>query len=220
MIYTRKVMECLPGKIMNIKEIKKNLEEFEDNQDKLDYLYKLLDKNEDEELINEIKILIEGLEESLENKLEQTDIPIMRKAVREIDFNEVEEDVETIQRNISQRNVGRPDLTIRQNQDEDNLNFNYSSNNNYSSASLYNPGSFDYQTLQNSFDNDVMKQNLVRENILDPERVITEVEKENLSKKLRENMPGASEEKILMYQAKISDELRKDEKTKYIARLK
>ena len=33
-------------------------------------------------------------------------------------------------------------------------------------------------------------------------------------------MAGASEERILMYQAKLTDELKKDEKAKYIARLK
>lgn len=74
--------------------------------------------------------------------------------------------------------------------------------------------------MQNSFDNDFLKQSIVRENVLNPENVITEVEKENLGRKLRESMPGASEEKILMYQAKLSDELRKDEKAKYIARFK
>ena len=206
--------------MLTIKEIIEKLEELETNEDRLEYLNSILDETEDEELKDNIKDVIKKLEESLENKLEQTDIPVMRKAMREIDFNEIEDDIETVQRNISQRSPGRPDLAIRQNQDEDSLNFNYSSNNNYSNASLYNSGSFNYQTLQNSFDNDVMKQNLVRENILNPERVITEVEKENLSKKLRETMPGASEERILMYQAKISDELRKDEKSKYIARLK
>ncbi len=201
----------------DLEKILKKLEEFESNEDKIDFLYSLLEELDDEDLVNDIKKIIKTLEEGLENKLE-IDVPL-RKIAREIDFDESELDVEQIQRGLSQGTPGRPDLAIR-NQDNEDLSFNYSGSSNYSTASLYSPTSFDYQTLQNSFDNDFMKQSVVRENILNPENVITEVEKENLNKKLRESMPGASEERILMYQAKLTDELKKDEKAKYIARLK
>ena len=205
--------------MLTIKEILKKLEEFENNQDKLNYLYELLDELEDEDLINEVKELITELEESLETKLEDVEIPQTRKVAREIDLNEVEQDVEQLQRNLPQRQTARPDLAIRQNEGEE-TEFNYSSISNYSATQLYTPQLFDYQTLQSAFDTGFIEQRLVRENILNPERAMTDIEKENLGKKLRETMPGASEEKILMYQAKITEDLKKDEKIRYIARLK
>jgi len=201
----------------DIKKILEKLEELETNEEKVEFLKELLKELDDEDLINEVKELIKGLEENLESKL-NVDVPL-RKISREIDIDDNELDVEQIQRNLPQRQAARPDLAIRQNE-EDSGEFRYSSNSNYSNLALYSPQAFDYQTLQSSFNTDIMKQNIVRESILNPESSLTEIEKENLGKKLRESMPGASEEKILMYQAKITDELKKDEKSRYIARLK
>ena len=201
----------------DIKKILEKLEELETNEEKVEFLKELLKEIDDEDLINEVKELIKGLEENLESKL-NVDVPL-RKISREIDIDDNELDVEQIQRNLPQRQAARPDLAIRQNE-EDSGEFRYSSNSNYSNLALYSPQAFDYQTLQSSFNTDIMKQNIVRESILNPESSLTEIEKENLGKKLRESMPGASEEKILMYQAKITDELKKDEKSRYIARLK
>jgi hypothetical protein len=205
--------------MLTIKDILKKLEKIEDNQDKLNYLYGVLDEIEDEELSKEIKEIIKKLEESLESKLGEVEIPQVKKITREIDLNELEQDVEQVQRNLPQRQTPRPDLAIRQNEGEE-TEFNYSSISNYSTAQLYSPQSFDYQTLQRAFDTGFIEQSLVRENILNPERTITDIEKENLNKKLRETMPGSSEERILMYQAKITEDLKKDEKIKYVPRLK
>jgi len=205
--------------MLNVKDIIKKLEELENNQEKINFLNKLLEEIDDEELINEIKGLIEELKESLESKLENIEIPV-RKIAREMEIDDTELDVEQIQRNLPQRQTARPDLTIRQMQEDEDLSFSYSSNTNYANTQLYAPQLFDYQTLQQSFNNDFMKQNIVRESILNPETPLNEVERENLSRKLRESMPGASEENLLMYQAKISSEIKKDEKIKYVARLK
>ncbi|MEK6907443.1 MAG: hypothetical protein AABW45_02850 [Nanoarchaeota archaeon] len=204
--------------MVTIEDIIKKLEELESNEDRLEYLNSILDEIEDDELKENIKEIIKKLEDSLETKLEMQDTPSLRKIAREMDFDEAELDVEQIQRNTQQRNA-RPDLTIRQSEDNE-ANFSYSSNNNYSNTQLYSQGLFDYQTLQGSSNLDLVKQNLVRENILNPESPSTELERENLSKKLRESMPGMSEENLLIYQNKISTELKKDEKAKYIARLK
>ena len=200
-----------------IKDILEKLEELETNEDKLNYLYEILDEIEDEDLINNVKTLIQELDESLETKLENIEVPI-RRINREMDFDDIELDVEEVQRNIA-RPQARPDLVIRQNEEEESS-FNYTSNTNYASAQLYSQGSFDYQTLQRSSQDDFMKNNLIRESILSPEGAVTELEKENLSRKLRETMPGSSEEQIIMYQSRITDELKKDVKSKYVARLK
>ncbi len=202
---------------MDFKNILKKLEELETNEEKVEFLKGLLEELDDEDLINEVKELIKEFEEDLESKL-NVDVSL-RKISREIDIDDNELDAEQIQRNLPQRQAARPDLAIRQNE-EDLGEFRYSSNSNYSNLALYSQQSFDYQTLEGSFNTDIMKQNLVRESILNPESSLTEIEKENLGKKLRESMPGASEEKILIYQAKITDELKKDEKSRYIARLK
>src|SRR3989338_5415283 len=162
----------------------------------------------------DFKNILKKLEE-LETNEEK--VEFLKGLLEELDDNEL--DAEQIQRNLPQRQAARPDLAIRQNE-EDLGEFRYSSNSNYSNLALYSQQSFDYQTLEGSFNTDIMKQNLVRESILNPESSLTEIEKENLGKKLRESMPGASEEKILIYQAKITDELKKDEKSRYIARLK
>ncbi|AJF63000.1 MAG: hypothetical protein QT11_C0001G0872 [archaeon GW2011_AR20] len=203
--------------MMDFKNILKKLEELETNEEKVEFLKGLLEELDDEDLINEVKELIKEFEEDLESKL-NVDVSL-RKISREIDIDDNELDAEQIQRNLPQRQAARPDLAIRQNE-EDLGEFRYSSNSNYSNLALYSQQSFDYQTLEGSFNTDIMKQNLVRESILNPESSLTEIEKENLGKKLRESMPGASEEKILIYQAKITDELKKDEKSRYIARLK
>lgn len=206
--------------MLNIKDIIKKLEELETNQEKIDFLNEILEEVDDEELINEIKELIDGLKENLETKLENIDVPI-RKITREIEIDDTELDVEQIQRDLPQRQgqAARPDLAIRQAEDE-NASFSYSSNTNYASTQLYTPQLFDYQTLQQSFNNDFMKQNIVRESVLNPETPLNDVEKENLSRKLRESMPGASEEDLLMYQGRIARDVKKDEKTKYVARFK
>lgn len=211
-------MECLPGNMISIKEILKKLEEFETNEDKIDYLNEVLDETEDENLAKELNKILDELENNLETKLSSIEIPQARKIIREIDLDEAEQNAEQIQNKI-QRQTARPDLTIRQN-DNENLDLKYSSNNNYSNAKIYSQGSFDYNSMQKSFETDFMKSNIVRENILNPETALTEIEKENLAKKLRESMPGVSEEQLIMYQARITDELKKDEKSKYIGRLR
>lgn len=209
--------------MLTIKEIIKKLEEFDTDEDKLFYLKKLSEEIEDKDLIGQIEELIRGFELSLEDKLEDKfgdmELPPLRKIAREVDLSGAEQEVEQLQREVTGQRNQRPDLIIRQEEDHDN-NFNYTSNNNYASANLYVAESFDYQILQNSFNSEIIKQNLVRENILNPEMPLTEMEKENLSKKLRETMPGLSPEQLLIYQSKISEDLRKDEKSKYIPRLK
>src|SRR3989339_219780 len=69
--------------------------------------------------------------------------------------------------------------------DEDLGEFRYSSNSNYSNLALYSQQSFDYQTLEGSFNTDIMKQNLVRESILNPESFLTEIEKKKIRNKKR-----------------------------------
>jgi hypothetical protein len=202
--------------MLKIKDIVENLEKIEDNKDKINYLESLLEDLEDEELIEKIESLIKVLKESLENKL-NVEIPVFRKAIREIDFEDLESDVEQMQRNFS-KPFQRPDLIVKNNETEE-TNFKYGSNANYSNIKLYNSISFDYQSLQNSFDMNVVRENLIRENILNPEGQVTEVERENLNRRLSEMMPNLPEEKLFVYQSKILEDLKKDER-KYIARLR
>src|SRR3989344_1742807 len=127
--------------MMDFKNILKKLEELETNEEKVEFLKGLLEELDDEDLINEVK----ELEEDLESKL-NVDVSL-RKISREIDIDDNELDAEQIQRNLPQRQAARPDLAIRQNE-EDLGEFRYSSNSNYSNLALYSQQSFDYQTLE------------------------------------------------------------------------
>jgi len=201
--------------MVKLEEIKKKLNEL-DNEEKLNYLEELLDEIEDEGLIEEIENLIKNLKDNLENRL-NVEIPLARKVIREIDFDEAESDVENINRSVS-KSFQRPDLVLREKEDEEKFK-GYQAKNNYSNFSIYEQEIFSYDKFQR-MDVESVKQNLIRENILNPGGNITDFERENLNKKLREAMPGMSEEKLFEYQARIIDDLKKDEKMKYITRLK
>ncbi len=218
-------MECLPGKVnkaeylilhmLSLKEINKKLEEFKSSEDKINYLNKLLKEINDKELVQELKRIIKDLEESLENKLEQVEIPQARKIIREIDLNETEQEAEEIHNRVVRQRIPRQQII---NEDRE-IDFSYSSVTNYENVQLYNLKPSDYNNMQNSFEHGSITQRLIRENILNPLNPITEVERENLSNKLREMMPGIPEEKILIYRAQIEEDIKKNEKIKYIPRL-
>lgn len=201
--------------MLSLKEIKKKLEEFKSADDKLDYINKLLKKINDKELVQELKKIIKNLEESLENKLEQVEIPQARKIIREIDLNETENEAEEIHNQVLRQRIPRQqDIN-----EERGADFSYSSVADYGNVHLYNLKPSDYDNMQNSFEPNSITNRLIRENILNPLIPITEVERENLGNKLREMMPGIPEEKILIYRTQIEEDIKKNEKIKYIAKL-
>jgi len=201
--------------MLSLKEIKKKLEEFKSNTNKIDYINKLLKEINDKELIKELKKIIKDLKESLENRLEQVEIPQARKIIREIDLNETENEAEEINNRVLRQRIPKQQ-SINENREID---FSYSSIANYGNIHLYDLKPSDYNNMQNSFEPNSITQRLIRENILNPLIPITEVERENLSNKLREMMPGIPEEKILIYRAQIEEDIKKNEKIKYIAKL-
>ncbi len=208
---------------MNIKDIKKQLEKLEDNEDKLEYLNKLLEQVEDEKLKEFIKSLIKDIE-SLESKLEK--LPDLTPIRRQVELDEVEHDIESREVQITpQRSIARPDLMMMP-REQENIETNYAPGNysinlvpEYLTQTITTYESFATEGAEIS----KIEQNLVRENILNPESPLSELTREQLHVRVRELMPFASPEEVIRYEANIITGLRdtkKAERLKYIPKVR
>ena len=210
---------------MKIKDILENLEEIEDNKDKLKYLKEIIKKINDEELIKEIKDIINGLEESLENKLDK--VEISHNIRREMQFDEAESDIELQERQIRQRPLIRPDLNLSNLDNEkevryENVNSNYKPVNAipvYQSAQPF--SSYENIALQNQLNTKLVEEILIKEKDFNVGQMINDVQREEIRDTIDKFIPSASvEEKIRAEQQIVYDMKFKNKDLKYAIKLK
>ena len=210
---------------MKLKDILKKLEEFESNDERLDYLKELLKDIEDEELITQIEELINELEENLETKLEDIKITLGRR--RELEIEDVKTDLETQERQITRQRINRPDINLSNiNLDQENE-VRYDTTQTYQSRSrpVYQaPQSFfDYQSLtqKDQINTRMVEEILIKEDILSVGEAISESKRDQLRETVERFMPNASTEERINAEKQIMYDMKlKGKELRYIPKLK
>ena len=210
---------------MKLKDILKKLEEFESNDERLDYLKELLKDIEDEELITQIEELINELEENLETKLEDIKITLGRR--RELEIEDVKTDLETQERQITRQRINRPDINLSNiNLDQENE-VRYDTTQTYQSQSrpVYQaPQSFfDYQSLtqKDQINTRMVEEILIKEDILSVGEAISESKRDQLRETVERFMPNASTEERINAEKQIMYDMKlKGKELRYIPKLK
>jgi len=212
---------------MKLKDILNKLEEFESNEEKLEYLKKLLNKLKDDILIEDVKDLIEELEENLETKLE--DIAITPRRMREIESEDVEIDLEAQERQVARQTIRRPDLNLRNvNLEEENEVRYEATNPNYkpiTSTPIYQSvqpfSNYNNLALQNQLNIRMVEEILIKEREFNVGQVISDVQREEIRDTIERFIPNASVEEKIRAEQQVMYEMKfKNKDLKYITRLK
>ncbi len=204
---------------MKIKDILKELEKLKNNEEKVQYLKEVLEEVNDKNLIEQINKLIKDLKENLEEKLDK-EVPLTRK--REVELNEIEQDIEDKERQI------RPQQIVRRNIDLDDIKkdeVNYTGNFVYkqSTAPVYQTNQLTYESISQQLNTNIrlIEDVLVKESLITPGSTLDEVQKERIQDTIEKFMPHASpEEKLMAEQRIVYDIKTKDKDFKYATKLK
>ncbi len=208
---------------MNIKNILKELEKIKNDNDKKDYLNKLIIALKDKKLIEDIKSLAKKLDEDLEEKIEEIIVPISRR--KEIERKDFEIDIEQNERQITKE---KPIIRQEQIADENRevkYNTTSSNYNTISKLSSYQNSArlSDYQnvSLQNQVNTKLVEEILVKEMDFNIGQVINDVQREEIRDTIERFIPNASvEEKINAEKQVLYDMRFKNKDIKYIPKLR
>ena len=212
---------------MKIKDILNNLEEIESNEDKLNYLKELLKEMKDKDLIEEIKEIINELQEDLETKLEE-DVKITPVQKRQIKFDEAEHDIEIEQEEITprQRQVTRPIINLPRTDNETEVRYDASSN--YQSRNvtpIYQTtqsfSNYENISLQNQMNTKMVEEILIKERDFNVGQVINDVQREEIRETIDRFIPSASFEKKIKAEQQVMYDMKfKNKDLKYITKLR
>ncbi len=206
---------------MKFKDILKELEDIEDNKEKISYLNKLLKEIQDKDLIKQVKELIKEFEEDLEGKLEE-EIVITPSRKREIELDDAEHDIEIQEEQIRPR-VQRQTINLNA---EENREVRYENNVTYQTriqAPVYqgNQISTAYELMSQQLNMKIglIEEVLIKERDFNIGQVINESQREEIKETIDKIIPHASPEEKIMAEKKVIYNLQSKEH-KYMTKLK